>query len=296
MPSHRTIVGWAAACIAAMVGAGWQLASRHAVTTSLAPWDVALLRYSVPALLLVPLWPGALPLLARLGAWRVCLLLAGGLPFGLLVLAGARFAPAAHIAVFMAGTMPLFTAAAAAALQAERMTPLRLAGFSAILLGLFCMGFAASAPAGAWRGDLLFLLAAAAWTAHTLAFRRSGLSPWQGAAVCSGASACALAVAAPWIGVRGLLDAPVNDVIAQLVWQGVIAGLLGIVAYLAAVERLGSSRAALSGAFVPLFTAVGAAAFLGERLSASGTVAIALVAVGVALASGAFERRAVVVA
>jgi drug/metabolite transporter (DMT)-like permease len=211
------------------------------------------------------------------------------LPFGLLVLAGAQFAPAVHIGVFLGGTLPVFTALAAWIALRERVTATQLAGFTMVLAGAALLGLSGGPP-GSWRGDLLFLLASMAWAAHTVAFRRSGLTPWQGAAVANGWSALALLVVVPFWGAPRLLTAPAGDVLFQMAWQGVCAGLLGLVAYMAAVTRLGSARASLSAAVVPALSAVGAWYLLGEPLDGKGTGAVILVGVGVAFASGAFGR------
>jgi drug/metabolite transporter (DMT)-like permease len=284
-------LGIAAALLAAVLGAGWQLATRYGVTTSLGPIDIALFRYGIPALVLLPLWrrvgwrPAALP-------WpQFALFVLGGLPFGLLVVAGAQFAPAAHIAVFMAGTMPVFTALVAWALDREPVAPARWLGFAVLLTGVVLLGASGTRPGGSWRGDGLFLLAALAWALHTIAFRRSGLSPWQGAAVVNGWSALGLLPLLLWWSPARLLAAPVSDLLLQAAWQGVLAGLLGLVAFMAAVERLGSARAALSGALVPVLSAVGAAVVLGEPLDAASAAAVGLVCLGVTMASGALGSR-----
>jgi drug/metabolite transporter (DMT)-like permease len=284
-------LGIAAALTSAVIGAGWQLASRHGVTTTLGPIEIAVLRYGLPMLVLLPLW-------ARVG-WRpksmswghLAVFCAGGLPFGLLVVSGAQFAPAAHIGVFMAGTMPIFTAVAAWIADREPISPTRAGGFAVILAGVGLLGGVATQGLGSWRGDLLFLLASMAWAAHTVAFRRSGLTPWQGAAVANGWSMLALLLLVPFLGAGRLLTAPLGDVLFQAAWQGVFGGLLGLVAFMAAVARLGSARAALSGALIPVLTATGAAWLLGETVDRTTAMAVALVALGVVLASGAFAAR-----
>ena len=290
--SWNIAAGCAAAVAAALIGACWQIGSRHAVGTTLGPFELSLLRYVTPGLLLAPVALQAWSTLRGLG-WTHALLIAcgGGLPFGLLVLAGAQFAPASHIGVFMAGAMPLFAALASRAAEGEVLTLARIAGLGAIASGVLAMGWSASGGPGAWRGDLLFLGAAALWAVYTVAFRRSGLTAWQGAAVCNTGSALVLLAALPLAGTGRLLDAPLQQLAAQFLLQGVFAGLLGLVTYMVAVRRLGSSRAALSAAAVPVLTAAGGFAFLGEALHAADAVAIALVAGGVLLASGAVTLR-----
>ncbi|WP_298932415.1 EamA family transporter [uncultured Ramlibacter sp.] len=291
--SRNLLLGLLAALLAALIGTGWQLVSRHGVTTSLGPIELAVLRYGLPALMLSPCLRG-LGLLPA-GVPRLVLLLlvaGGGLPFGLLVLSGAQFAPAAHIGVFLSGAMPLFAALLAWRVEGERFNALRKAGLLLVALGVAILGSAGWGNAS-WRGDLLFLLAALAWAVYTLAFRRSGLTPWQGAALVNAWSALLLLLVLPWLGAPRLLTAPWPDLAFQVVWQGGIAGVLGLVTYTAAVVRLGAARAALSSALVPPMTALGAFWVLGEPLAASSGLAVALVAWGVAVAGlSGMARRA----
>jgi drug/metabolite transporter (DMT)-like permease len=289
---RNLFLGLFAALLAALIGAAWQLASRHGVTTTLGPRDLAVLRYGVPAIVLLPLlWrTGLLP--DGVPPWRLTLLvLGGGLPFGLVVLAGAQWAPAAHIGVFMAGSVPLFTALGAALLGRERVTGLRLAGLGLVVagMGVFSAGSFADLPA-TWRGDLLFVLAAMLWAVYTLAFRSSGLTPWQGAAVVNAWSALLLLPLVAWFGAPRLFTAPWGDVALQALGQGVMAGLLGLVTYMAAVARLGAAKASLSAALVPPMTAMGGAWLLDEPLAAMTWAAVVLVMAGVAIAAVAASR------
>lgn len=288
-------VGWLAALAAALIGSGWQLASRHGVTTTLGPVELAVLRYAIPALVLAPLWLRRSGWPAGLSLLRCALLvLCGGLPFGLLVLAGAQWAPAAHMGIFVAGSLPVFTALGGWLVAGERPAPSRLLGLALIVAGMAVFGAAGwGAVQGAWRGDLLFLLAALLWSAYTLVFRGSGLTPWQGAAVVNLGSALLLLPVLLVAGAPRLLSAPWTDVAWQALGQGVAAGLLGLVVYSVAIARLGAARAALSAAPVPLLTAAGAAWWLGEPFSATLLAAVALVVPGLALGSGALARAAV---
>lgn len=291
--NRNLAIGLLAALAAALIGSGWQIASRHGVTTTLGPLEIALLRYGVPALVLLPLLfqTGLLP--PGLPRRRLVLLvLGGGLPFGLLVLAGAQWAPAAHMGIFMAGSVPLFTALGARLAHGERITGLRLAGLLLIGGGMAVFGAGSLADAAqTWRGDLLFILAAMVWAVYTLVFRSSGLTPWQGAAVINAWSSLLLLPVLLAFGAPRLWTAPWTDVVWQALGQGVAAGLLGLVTYMIAIARLGAARASLSAALVPLSTALGAAWLLDEPLGVGTLVASALVACGVALASGALGRR-----
>jgi drug/metabolite transporter (DMT)-like permease len=284
-----------AALVATLIASSWQLASRHGVTTNLGPLDLALMRYGIPALLLCPLHfrkgfevPKGAPRIAL-----VLLVLGGGLPFGLLVLAGARWAPASHIGVFMAGSIPLFTALGGRLFKGQTVTRCRLLGLGAIGCGMlvFSIGNFGDATS-TWPGDLLLLAASVLWSAYSLSFRLTQLTPWQAAAFVNGCSSVLLVPLLLIVGVPRLLTAPWNDVVLQALGQGVVAGVLGLVAYTAAIARLGPARASLSTALVPVMTALGGTWMLDEQLTTPTLWALALVVPGIAVATGALERIA----
>lgn len=293
---RRRLAGLALGTAAALIGGSWQVLTRQATTTSMHPYDLALLRYGVPALILAPLWwrstlrPAGVPR----GALAL-MVLGAGLPFGLLAMAGSRHAPAAHMGVLIAGASPLIAAVLAALLWRERPGPARLAGLALMAAGVLLLaapawhaGRATPALDGTAFGDALFLLAATLWAAYTLAFRRTGLTPWQGAALVSAWSALAL-VPAWWVlgdGAR-LAAVPWPELAGHALVQGVVAGLLGLWTISAAIERLGASQAAAFGALAPAVSALGGWWWLGDPLSALDLLAVGCAVAGVLLASRA---------
>lgn len=292
---HNSLaVGIAAAFASVAIGAGWQVATRLGTTTSLQPVDLALLRYCIPAILLAPIWWRVRPIPANVDR-RVLLamLIGGGLPFGLLGMAGAQFAPVAHMGALLPGAMPLFVALLAAIVLGERFSVARLAGFMLILLGIAAIGARALLVRddGAWRGDLLFLSAAFVWAIYTIAFRRSGMTPWQSSAIICLWSA--LFVMPLWLlsGPERVLAAPVADLVLQFIMQGIVAGVAGLWLYALAVAGIGPSRAAAIGALVPVLSAVGGAVLLGEFPDLPVMAGVVLTVCGVFLASGVLALR-----
>jgi drug/metabolite transporter (DMT)-like permease len=293
----RVIAGVLAGCAAAALGGGWQVATRQSTAgAGIAPLDLTVLRYVVPALVL-------LPALASLrGRWRTLdprivlwLVLGSGLPFGLMAIGGSRFAPAAHMGVLVAGASPLLAAAFAWLLWRERPSRARGIGLALVALGVAVLGLPAFASGGStWIGDAMFLVAAALWAAFTLAFRRSGLTPWQAVALVNAASAVLLLPWLAWNGLGSLVSATPAQLLWAFAWQSVIAGLAGVALFMMAIERLGAAPAAAFGALAPVVSAIGGWWWLGERLGAAGWAAVAATATGVAFASGAFERRGAV--
>jgi drug/metabolite transporter (DMT)-like permease len=193
--------------------------------------------------------------------------------------------------VLMAGASPLFAAALAWLLWRERPDRSRRAGFVLMLLGVALLGSKSStaAEAQAWIGDALFLLAAGMWAGFTLSFRRAGLTPCQGAALVNVWSALLLLPWLVWRGALGLIDAPAHDILLQALWQGVLAGLLGLWMYSAAIARLGAANAAAFAALAPAVSALGGWLVLGDPLGVLEISAVLAAAAGVALASGALS-------
>ncbi|BBK36345.1 hypothetical protein STAQ_14230 [Allostella sp. ATCC 35155] len=287
-PPNSLTLGILAAGLSVLIGVGWQVATRHGVTTTLAPIDLALFRYGVPAIALAPLWlrSGLLP--AEVPRSTVALMVLGaGLPFGLTAMAGAAFAPTAHMAVLLPGTMPLFVALLAWALLGERPSPRRLVGLGLMVAGILAIGLPALTVRddGAWRGDLLFLAAAMLWAVYTVAYRRSAMAPWTSAAVVAGWSG--LAVVPAWLvaGQGRLATAPLADIAVQFVMQGVVAGLGGLGIYALSVRHLGATSAASSGALVPPAAALAGWLVLGEALDGPVLAGAAAAMLGVALAA-----------
>ncbi|MBL8706184.1 MAG: DMT family transporter [Rhodospirillales bacterium] len=286
-------IGLAAALAAALVGTTWQVATRHGVTSTLHPLDLALFRYGAPALLLLPtviLLLRRSPVLLLGTRGRLLLLamvLGGGLPFGLLAMGGAAFAPVAHMGALLPGTIPLFTGLLAALVLKDRLSATRLTGFAVIAAGVALVAGKALMIRGdqAWIGDLLFLAAALAWAVYTVAFQKSGLTPWQATAAVSAASA--ILVVPIWAAAGGparLATAPWTDLATQAAAQGLLAGVAGQWTFALAVKHLGSTRAALSGALVPALAALGGWAILGERPDGTTLVGAVAIALGILVA------------
>ena len=296
MPKRPSpLLAWVAFAGIIALAAGWQIVTRLGVTTTLQPLDVAMLRYTVPAVVLAPLWwrTGLRP--AGLGVPRLALIIfGGGAPFGLLAMSGAALAPAADMATIMSGAMPLAVAVLAAVVLGERPSPRAWFGFGviAIALALLIGPTLADRADGSWRGQALFLIGGLVWAVYTIAYRGSGLTPWAAAALVSVWSALMILPLWLWSGTARLFAAPWHDIALQFLWQGVLAGIGGLWLYGVTILAFGASRAAVSGALVPPVVAFGAWVILGETVDTATLAALVGVTVGVTFASGALDPRA----
>jgi drug/metabolite transporter (DMT)-like permease len=289
--SRNVAIGAAAALTAALIWGSWIVITRFGVTTTLAPTDAAFLRFAIPALVLLPVLLREGFALKRIGVLRTALMVAGsGLPFFLVSAAGMQFAPAADAGALLPGTMPLFVAVLAAIVERERFNSARIAGFVMIAAGVLAIGgyHLLLGEGGQWRGHLLFLTGAFLWAVYTLAFRRAGIGPWHAAALINFYSTIAFVPVYLWTGSR-LPQASWAELGLQSLSQGVLSGIVALLAYGIAVQRLGAPRAAVFISLTPAIAALIAIPALGEWPDLATTLGIVAVTLGVALASGALH-------
>ncbi|HET7525138.1 MAG TPA: DMT family transporter, partial [Burkholderiaceae bacterium] len=254
--------------------------SRVGLTTSLKPWDLAVLRFGIGGLVL-------LPVLVRSGfrgiAMRdaVALAFTGGLGFAACAYAGFALAPASHGAVLLHGTLPLSTYVLARA-WGTGASGAHTSGLPFIALGVGSMGWegvSAGTPLQ-WVGDAALLLASVSWAGYGLLVRRVGLPPAHCAsivAVLSMASFVPAFLALSW-GRYSVADW--HGWLLQALFQGLLVGAVSIYVYSTALARLGPERTALLTASVPCVTTLGSVVFLHESVSATVLVGIALVTTG----------------
>ena len=293
MTRRDTLIGSAAAIFAVTIWAAWIVGTRHAVTGTLPPEAVGLLRMAVPALLFMPVWlrVGVAPRGIR-GLIALCVLGAGA-PFFVIVATGMKFAPAADIGPLLPGTMPLFAALLAVLVDRERIGPARLIGYALIVAGIVAIAGRGTFDftSGAWRGHGLVLIGAFLWAIYTIAFRRSRLGAFEAAALIGFWSTLlllpfgTLPLVEAWRAGHGW------EIAAQAVIQGVFSGILGLVCYGLAVAKLGTSRAAAFAALSPVLAALIAIPVLGEVPDLAAVIGVVATSIGVALASGAVHAR-----
>jgi drug/metabolite transporter (DMT)-like permease len=249
------------------------------------------LRFAVPALALAPFW-WRLGLLPRgIPLHTLAMMVAGaGAPFFVLVATGMHYASAAESGVLLGGTMPLFAALLSAAIDRERFAASRLAGFALVIIAMGAIGGVAVVQ-GHGAGRWLLVLGASLWAVYTHAYHRSGLAALPAAGIIAAWSTIVLLPFALMDGSAALLAAGPGVLAGEVLSQGVGSGIVALACYGTAVRILGSSRAALLAALPPAVAAVLAIPILGEVPSPLALGGVVLVAVGVALATGALKLR-----
>lgn len=288
------VIGIAWAALTVVIWAGWFAATAQGVRTTLAPVDLVLFRVGVPTLLLASvLWRNR-AVLQALKLRDVFFVSLYGLPFSLMMATGLQHAPIAHAVTLVPGLMPVLLGALGAWLLGERLPPRRYAGFALILLAVLLVAVELGVFAGDGaqaRGHLLFLACSLMLATFTLTVRRLGLPPFVATGLVGLTSTAVLLPVYLGLGLGRLAEAPPMDIAVQVVAQGVLTGFVSIYAYARAIRLLGAATAASAAALVPGTAVLIGWLVVGERPSALDGLAMAVVTIGVYLASGARFRR-----
>ena len=185
---------------------------------------------------------------------------------------------------------PILTPVFAAFLLSEGGLSAR--GYAGMALGLFGVALVAdpdpSALLGGGLGVPLLFAAAATSALGAVLIRRADATLSSTARTVWGVPLAALLSHALSLGagesVSGLSVPPVA--LAALLYVGVFSGAIAYLAYFALIDETDATRANLLFYFVPVVSAVGGWALLGETLSARSLVGFGVIFVGFLLVSG----------
>ena len=277
---------------------GWILYTRVGVTSptsKMSPYDLAALRFACAGLVMLPLvWRKGLAI-ARLGIGNWLLTVScAGVPYVLLSSSGLQFAPAAQAGALIPGTLPLWTALLALIFLKEHISGLRRAGLALIPIGILAILGAGlfHFETGHWRGHLLFIAASLTWATFAVAMRyagRAGLDAMHTAAVVSVVSMVVYLPIYLLFLPHQLQATPWSAIIGQTLFQGIIVSIVSLVAFARAVNILGASLASSFASLVPVLAMLAAIPLLDEIPGKSDVAGIAVITVGVFLASGAYS-------
>lgn len=270
--------------------------ARAGVNAGLGPADFVALRFGTASLVMLPwLLRHGIGTLGGVG-WRrgAALAFFAGPLFIALGVGGYTFAPLAHGAVVQPSALTLGAMAASWLIFGERPPRSRAIGVAVIVAGLVLIatGKGGVEMPGAWRGDLLFATAGLFWVGFTLLLRQwgiGGLPATAAVAVISGA--VVLPVYAGAVGFDRLLALPVGVLATQVIVQGLLSGVLAVIAYGKTVEHLGAPTAALFPALVPSAALVLGIPVTGEVPSALEAAGAVMATLGLGIAMGMLARR-----
>ena len=209
----------------------------------------------------------------------------------LLVFGGFLFAPAAHGGVFMNGVLPAITLLVGWIWLSEVPFTRQVWGVVFIILGtgLATMDASSLSLKDSWIGDLLFLGGAVFFSIYMVAGRVWQVSPVQ--ILLCGSVINAICFFPIWFVFlpSGFQVAEQGDLLLQLVYQGLIPNLIGILLVTYSVRTIGSPATAAFMAAVPAAGTVLSFLILGEAPGMLGWISLVPLTTGILLV--ALSRR-----
>lgn len=261
-------------------------ATRVAAQQGIAPLDVALMRYAIPALLLFPVWITTCRKLSKAPRWSLVAMLGWGAPFLWLVTESLKESNVVYFATIVPCTMPIFAVIGERVFFNQKPTRTQSIGFT--LIGLAASLVIANAITGGGTSLYslgLMFLAAAGWACYVVAFRHTGLTAAQGAAWVSTASTIIIVLIKLVLGTE-FLPLSTDQLIFNAIAQGLLSGFVAVLLYTIAIDRLGPARAASFSVLMPILGSFFAWAWLNETPSTYSLVALVVGTIGVAVING----------
>ena len=288
------MLGIALGIAAALIWGMYLAMSRTGVSDGLVSADIAFIRSSVAGVIMLPWLIRHEPAhLAGVG-WRHSIALAclAGPLFVLIGAGGFQFAPLAHGAVLQPAAITIGGMIAASTMFGERLTAARIVGIATILLGLIFIAGPGLLTGSAQTliGDAMFVTAGLMWVTFSILSKRWAVSPLAATAVVSVLSA---AIYAPGYmvtnGLDRLLALPANTLMAQVLIQGVLSGVVAVIAFSRAVQLLGPGRATVFPAMVPAAAIIVGVPIAGEWPTTLQIAGLAIVTGGLLIALGIIQ-------
>ncbi len=283
--SRNLMIGYAAAFTVMCIWATWLVASRAGAQSPLTIYDHAVLRYGVSSIV-------ALPIVLYYKPWRtmtwqriaiVSILL--GPIYILAVFLAFRYAPAAHGGIFMNGALPAVTLFISWVLLKQRVHKLQIVGVVLIIIGatLAVADAAELSLTGAWIGDGLFFISAIFFSGYLIAARVWNVSTTQ-VLFCSSIINAVLFVPIWYLFLpSGFAEATQTQFLIQMLYQGLIPGLIGLLLVATATRNIGPSSTAAFMAAVPALGSILGVVLLDEMLGGLGWLSILVLTPGILL-------------
>jgi len=286
--------GLVAAFITACIWASWLVSVKMGAQSALTTFDLALMRYGVPALVLLPFLYRSRRRLLVVPKWTLFgIVLGAGVPFFFLSSAGMHYAPVSHAGLLIPGTFPLFVTAIAVVVFKEPLSRPRFIGLIAIMTGVMALLLISmwSLKGEVWKGDLLFIGASFLWAVYTICLRVAGLPPLAATGLLGLVSILILLMLlATGVVTSGMSLVSVNELAWQFLVQSILVGLCTGFSYGYAINSLGAERTAAMGALTPVLASLLAIPVLHESIGLAAALGLCFVCVGVVFASGIVKR------
>ncbi len=293
MPAAQKMLGLGAALMMVFVWSGYFLSLRAGAVTPISTYEIALLRFGLPGLILLPVFIRNWQQIRRVPViYLLGMLIGGGLPFFWLGAMGMQLGQVAEGSTLIPGVAPLFVTMMAVLIFNQPLSGWRLAGLILIFSGV--IAFVANSVAGNTHVSaiVLFLSASFFWALFALSIRQCGLSPLVAASTVAVPTGSVLLLAGLIMQPElGWFQLTLEQQLGQLVAQGLGAGLASGLLFAFAISRLGAEVTSAIGSLTPVAASVIAYLWFGEEVTLMIIGGITLISLGVVLASGMIKGQ-----
>lgn len=270
-------IGYGAAFAACFVLAAQNTAAKYCLAGGMSPEDLVAIRFCLPGLILLPVFvkrvfsPGG----GRFLKQGVILAIVAGVPYGLILTNGYRFASASHGAVLVPSATLVGGMIMSRLVLGASITRAALTSAGVALIGMFLVSSFASAAAEGTNpliGDALFILCGSFWCCNPVFVQKFHARPQD---------------VVPSIMVWGLLYLPFylsgpnfikavragsgpepNVIVVAVAFYAILHSSMALPLYAWATRRITALRMALLTPFIPISGVLLAVLLIGERLNA----------------------------
>lgn len=285
MEKSRAVEGYILAFITIIIWSGWMILSRLGMLSELSVFDLVFLRYTSSGIILLPVLLKCFHLITKENRKAIMLMVLGaGAPYLIFCNIGFSYAPASH-GILTPSTMPLWVGLASYYFLSEEISRLRIIGYIFILCGaVFKVIFGEH---GVNYVDLYFIAASLCWAVYTIQSKiHSYLRPIEIAAFVSCGNMFMLAIPYAIYQFNNPHTLPLEMSIIQIIYQGIFTGIISLITYNRAIRLIGASRTSSFAALAPVMVTLLAIPLLDEIPTFNDWIFVALMTVGVFLASG----------
>lgn len=292
--------GYLAMIATLLLWSGFFLSLRSGAHSDLLTADIALTRFLIPCVVLLPLvYRSRHQILAVPKRYLLGMFLGSGLPYLLVAGTGMTLAPVSDGSALVPGTLPLFVSGIAVILFKQPLSNHRIVGLAIVVIGIlaFLTQSMNQANSQLLQGQLLFLTGSMMWAVFTICARVSNLNPLAASGLIALMSTLALCL----LVISGGLDSylythaieawPLDQLTGHVMLQGVGAGIIAAFTYLHAISVLGAERTAAFGAATPAVATLLAIPLFAEQPTPVGWLALSLICVGSLIASNILMKK-----
>jgi drug/metabolite transporter (DMT)-like permease len=283
MTNHSDrISAYIAAILAVFIWSGWITLSRLGVQTSLTPYDITFLRFSTAALITLPF---SLKYNWRKVKWIPILLVAlgCGFPYTMFSFIGLKTIKAANAGVLVNGMLPVIGIFFTLFWFKEKVSKLKYLAIFILLVANWTMAnFSASFSISYLPGIFALLSAALVFSIYMAATKRWGYGIKDVIAFVPLVNAVIFLPIWLW-NPSAIWESPLQDIMIQVVYQGIVVSIFALLLITYAVNKLGSETISVYLSYVPVATAILAYFFLNESLSVQEQIGIILCSLGLVI-------------